>query len=110
MRRIYTILHLYLLVAISLHLLWLISKTTKRPTTSEFLQLFRTSAEFFQSAFFAILYQALTDAPHSLCLAVASLIAFRLLPNVCLSPRQCNNIQTGGYSYKLSRIGSQRNL
>jgi hypothetical protein len=65
-------------VAISLHLLLLISKTTKRPTTSEFLQLFRTSAKFFQSAFFAILYQALRDAPHSLCLAVASLIAFRL--------------------------------
>src|SRR2546421_1914119 len=78
MRRIYTILHLYLMVAISLHLLWLISKTTKRPTTSEFLQLFRTSAKFFQSAFLAILYQAFRDAPHSLCLAVASLIAFRL--------------------------------
>src|SRR6266699_4076225 len=78
MRRIYTILHLYLIVAIGLHLLWLISKTTKRPTTSEFLQLFRTSAKFFQSAFFAILYQAFKDAPHSLCLAVASLIAFRL--------------------------------
>src|SRR3989440_5159736 len=78
MRRIYTILHLYLMVAISLHLLWLISKTTKRPTISEFLQLFRTSAKFFQSAFFAILHQAFRDAPHSLCLAVASLIAFRL--------------------------------
>src|SRR2546428_1420312 len=78
MRRMKTIPHLYLIVAISLHLLWLISKTTKRPTTSEFLQLFRTSAKFFQSAFFAILYQALRDAPHSLCLAVASLIAFRL--------------------------------
>src|SRR6266480_1406972 len=78
MRRIYTILHLYLIVAIRLHLLWLISKTTKCPTTSEFLQLFRTSAKFLQSAFFAILYQAFRDAPHSLCLAVASLIAFRL--------------------------------
>src|SRR2546425_3810647 len=77
MRRMKTIPHLYLIVAISLHLLWLISKTTKSPTTSEFLQLFRTSAKFFQSAFFAILYQALGDAPHSLCLAVASLIAFR---------------------------------
>src|SRR6266699_13943 len=74
MRRIYTILHLYLMVAISLHLLWLMSKTTKRPTTSEFLQLFRTSAKFFQSACFAILYQAFRDAPHSVCLAVASLI------------------------------------
>src|SRR5437762_6595547 len=78
MRRIYTILHLYLMVAISLHLLWLMSKTTKRPTTSEFLQLFRTSAKFFQSACFAILYQAFRDAPHSVCLAVASLIDFRL--------------------------------
>ena len=78
MRRIYTILHLYLMVAISLHLLWLMSKTTKRPTTSEFLQLFRTSAKFFQSACFAILYQAFRDAPHSLCLAVAPLSAFRL--------------------------------
>lgn len=66
------------MVAISLHLLWLISKTTKRPTTSEFLQLSRTSEKFSQSAFFAILYQAFRDAPHSLCLAVASLIAFRL--------------------------------
>src|ERR1700731_2572160 len=62
----------------SLHLLWLISKTTKRPTTSEFLQLFRTSAKFLQTAFFAILYQAFRDALHSLCLAVASLIALRL--------------------------------
>src|SRR5882762_1450936 len=66
------------MVAISLHLLLLMSKTTKRPTTSEFLQLFRMSAKFFQSAIFAILYQAFRDAPHSLCLAVASLIAFRL--------------------------------
>jgi hypothetical protein len=65
-------------VAISLHLLWLISKTTKRPTTSEFLQLFRTSVKFFQFAFFAILHQAFRDAVHSPCLAVASLIAFRL--------------------------------
>ena len=78
MRRMYTILHLYLMVAISLHLLWLMSKTTKCPTTSEFLQLFRTPARFFQSACFAILYQAFRDAHHSLCLAVASLIAFRL--------------------------------
>src|SRR5438309_6112016 len=78
LRRMYTILHAYLIEAISLHLLWLISKTTKRPTISEFLQLFRTSAKFFQSAFFAILHQAFRDAPHSLCLAVASLIAFRL--------------------------------
>src|SRR4029077_8759947 len=66
------------MVAISLHLLWLISKTTNRPTTSEFLQLFRTSAKFFQSAFFAILYQAFRDAPHSLCLATASRMALRL--------------------------------
>ena len=66
------------MVAISLHRLWLISKTTKRPTTSEFLQLLRTSAKFFQSAFSAILYQAFSDAPHSLCWAVASRIAFRL--------------------------------
>src|SRR5207249_11391703 len=66
------------MLAISLHRLWLISNTTKGPTTSEFLQLFRTSAKFFQSAFFAILYQAFRDAPHSLCLAVAPLIAFRL--------------------------------
>lgn len=71
-------LHLYLIVAISLHLLWLISNTTKRPTTSEFFQLFRTSAKFFQSAFLVILYQAFSDAPHSACLAVASRIAFRL--------------------------------
>src|SRR5712691_2107121 len=78
MRRMYTILHLYLIVAISLHLLWLISNTTKRPTTSEFFQLFRMSAKFFQSAFLAILYHAFKDAPHSLCLAVASPIAFRL--------------------------------
>src|SRR6201981_2703439 len=78
MHRIYTILHLYLMVAISPHLLWLMSKTTKRPTTSEFLQLFRTSAKFFQSALFATLFQAFRDEPHSLCLAVASLIAFRL--------------------------------
>src|SRR5580704_12601827 len=66
------------MAAISLHRLWLISKTTKRPTTSEFLQLFRTSAKFFQSAFFAILYQAFRDALHSPCLAAASRIAFRL--------------------------------
>src|SRR6266404_1841814 len=72
------ILHLYLIVAISLHRLWLISKTTKGPTTSEFLQLFRTSAKFLQSAFFAILYQAFRDALHSPCLAAASRIAFRL--------------------------------
>src|SRR5712692_245247 len=66
------------MTAISLHRLWPISKTIKGPTTSEFLQLLRTSAKFFQSAFFAILYQAFRDAPHSLCLAVASRIAFRL--------------------------------
>src|SRR5438094_8503085 len=78
MRRIYTILHLYLIVAITLHLLWLISNTTKRPTTSEFLQLFRTSAKFFQSALLVILYHAFREAPHSLCLAAASLIVFRL--------------------------------
>src|SRR5271167_234334 len=66
------------MVAISRHLLWLTLKTTKRPATSEFLQLFRTSAKFFHSAFLAILYHALRDAPHSLCLAVASRIAFRL--------------------------------
>ena len=54
MHRMYTILHLYLMVAINLHLLWLMSKTTKRPTASEFLQLFRTSAKFCQSACFAI--------------------------------------------------------
>src|SRR5947208_15949473 len=78
MCRMYTILHPYLMVAISLHLLWLISKTTKRPTTSEFLQLLRTSAKFFQSACSAILYQAFRDALHSLCLAAASRSAFRL--------------------------------
>src|SRR5215472_10484849 len=61
-----------------MHRLWLISNTTKRPTTSEFFQLFRTSAKFFQSAFLAILNHALREALHSLCLAVASLIAFRL--------------------------------
>src|SRR5713226_3271713 len=66
------------MVAISLHLLWLISNTTKGPTISEFLQLFRTSAKFFQSAFFAILYQAFREALHSPCLAAASRIAFRL--------------------------------
>src|SRR5882724_3691059 len=55
-----------------------IAKNADWKNFSEFLQLFRTSAKFFQSAFFAILYQALRDAPHSLCLAVASLIAFRL--------------------------------
>src|ERR1700682_2822933 len=66
------------MVAISLHLLLPISKTTNRPTTSEFLQLLRTCAKFFQFAFFAILYQALRDAPHSLCRTVASRIAFRL--------------------------------
>src|SRR5271154_3273319 len=66
------------MVAISLQRLWLMSKTTKGPTISEFLQLVRTSAKFFQSAFFAILYQALRDASHSLCLAAASLRAFRL--------------------------------
>src|ERR1700682_1304001 len=71
-------LHLYLIVAINLHLLWLMSNTTKRPTTSEFFQLFRTSAKFFQSAFFAILCHAFKEALHSRCLAVASLIAFRL--------------------------------
>jgi hypothetical protein len=67
------------MVAIDLRVLWLISKTTNRPTTSEFLQLFRTSAKFFQSAFFVILCPAFRDAPHSPCLAVASLIAFRLI-------------------------------
>src|SRR6267142_230983 len=66
------------MVAISLHRLWLISNTTKGPTTSEFLQPFRTSAKFFQSAFFAILYQAFRDALHSPCLAAASRIALRL--------------------------------
>ena len=70
--------HAYLIVAISRHRLWLISKTTNLPTTSEFLQLLRTSAKFFQSAFFAILYQALRDALHSLCRAVAARMAFRL--------------------------------
>src|SRR5260370_23372996 len=66
------------MTAISLHRLWPISKTTNRPTTSEFLQLLRTSAKFFQSAFFAILYQAFRDAPHSLWLATASRMALRL--------------------------------
>src|SRR5712675_2091543 len=70
--------HAYLMVAISRQRLWLISKTTNFPTTSEFLQLFRTSAKLFQSAFSAILYQALREAPHSLCRAVAARIAFRL--------------------------------
>src|SRR5260370_40685527 len=80
------------MTAISLHRLWPISKTTNRPTTSEFLQLLRTSAKFFQSAFFAILYQALRDAPHSLCLAVASRIAFRLtirIKNLRILRSQC---------------------
>src|SRR5438132_8235015 len=66
------------MVAISLHRLWLMSNTTKGPTTSEFLQLLRTSAKFFQSAFFAILYHAFREALHSLCLAAASRIALRL--------------------------------
>lgn len=66
------------MVAINLHRLWLMSKTTKRPTTSEFLQLFRTSAKFLQSACFVILYQAFRDASHSPCSAVASRMAFRL--------------------------------
>src|SRR5712675_32677 len=74
----YTILHLYLIVAISLHLLWLISNTTKRPATSQFFQLFRTSAKVFQSEYLVILYQEFREAPHSACLAVASRIAFRL--------------------------------
>src|SRR5438552_9538870 len=74
----YTILHWYLIVAISLHRLWLMSNTTKRPTTSEFLQLLRTSAKFFQSACSAILYQAFRDALRSLCLAAACRIALRL--------------------------------
>src|SRR5437016_7802764 len=78
MRRMKTIFHLYLIVAISLHLLWLISNTTNRPTTSEFFQLFRTSANVFQSAFLVILNHAFGDAPHSPCSAVASLIALRL--------------------------------
>jgi len=47
------------MVAINLHLLWLMSNTTKRPTESEFFQLFRTSAKFFQFAPFVILYQCL---------------------------------------------------
>src|SRR6266478_1972326 len=88
----YTILHLYLIVAISLHLLWLISNTTKRPATSEFFQLFRTSAKFFQSAFLVILYHAFRDAPHSRCLAVACLIAFRLtisMENLRILRRRC---------------------
>jgi hypothetical protein len=38
-------------------------KCAKRVATSEFLQLFRTSAKFFQSAFLATLYQAFRDAP-----------------------------------------------
>src|SRR5690242_6097634 len=93
------------MVAISLF--WLISNTTKRPTTSEFLQLFRTSAKFFQSAFFAILYQAFRDALHSRCSAAASRIAFRLTtrmtnlrimrswrqPEISISPR--NSAPTG---------------
>src|SRR5260370_1856018 len=66
------------MVAISLHLLWLISNTTKGPTTSEFLQMLRTSGKFRQSAFFAILYQAFREALHPPCLADASRIAFRL--------------------------------
>src|SRR5258708_26306497 len=66
------------MVAISRHLLWLISNTTKGPTTSEFLQLLRTSAKFRQSACFAILYQAFREALHSPCLVAPSRIAFRL--------------------------------
>jgi hypothetical protein len=66
------------MVAITLHLLWLISNTTERPTAFEFFQLLRTSAKFFQSAFLVILVHAFSDAPHSPRLALASLIAFRL--------------------------------
>src|SRR5882724_11484680 len=110
------------MVAISLHLLWLISNTTKGPTTSEFLQLLRTSAKFLQSAFFAILYQAFRDALHSLCLAVASLIVpsldrnstfilrrrsqwasvppFQLLQ---VAPRFCKK-RTSNWSYNFRRI------
>jgi len=66
------------MVAISRQRLLLISKTTKGPTTSEFLQLLRTSVKFFQSAFLAVLYQAFRAAPHSLCAEVASRIAFWL--------------------------------
>src|SRR5271170_797741 len=80
------------MVAISLHLLWLISNTTKRPTTSEFLQLFRTSAKVFQSAFLATLYHAFRDAPHSLCLAAASRIVLRLtirMRNLRITRSQC---------------------
>src|SRR6516225_5644029 len=80
------------MVAISLHLLWPISNTTKRPTTSECFQLFRTSAKFFQSALLVILYHAFRDAPHSLCLAVASRIAFRLtirIKNLLILRSQC---------------------
>src|SRR6266852_9630844 len=84
------------MVAISLHLLWLMSNTTKDPTTSEFLQLFRTSAKFFQSAFFAILYQALREALHSPCLAAASRIAFRLttrMRNLRIMRSRCQDHQ-----------------
>jgi hypothetical protein len=69
---------LYLIVAISLHRWWLISNTTNRPKMSEFLQLFLTSAKFFQSAPLATLYHTFKDAPHLLWLAAASLIAFLL--------------------------------
>src|SRR5712692_4367920 len=70
------------MVAISLHRLCPISNTTKRPTTSEFFQLFRTSAKLFQSELLVILNQAFRDAPHSLWLAVASRIAFRLTTRI----------------------------
>src|SRR5271170_4164928 len=66
------------MVAISLHRLWLMSNTTKRPATSEFLQPLRTSVKLFQSAFLTILCQAFSDALHSLCRAMASRIALRL--------------------------------
>ena len=79
MRRMRTIFHSYLMVAIPLRLLWLMSKSTKRLSQSEFAQLFRTSAKFFQSAPLVTLYHAFKDALHSVCLADASLIASRLM-------------------------------
>src|SRR2546428_2491417 len=88
------------MVAISLLRSWLISNTTKGPTTSEFLQLLRTSAKFLQSAFFAILYQAFREALHSPCLAAASRIALRLTTRmrnlrIMRSQRQSENSALG---------------
>src|SRR5260370_12092695 len=97
------------MTAISRHRLWPISKTTNRPTTSEFLQLLRTSAKFFQSAFFAILYQAFRDAPHSLWLATASRMALRLtirMGNLRILRRACPAENWNAQRDPQERLGS----